>query len=146
MNDPSDAYIFDSFALLAYLEDEVSAGRVATLLRKAEEGKHHIWMSIINLGEVLYIVEREQNALAVRKTLAAVEQLPIEIVDADRTLALAAAHLKANFAISYADAFAVALGQEKRACIATGDPEFKQVEKLVPIEWLERTDFQRKSL
>ena len=47
-----------------------------------------------------------------------------------------AAHIKAGHAISYADAFAVALAQDRGATILTGDPEFKEVEHLIPIEWL----------
>ena len=137
MNEPSGDYVLDSFALLAYLEDEVGAGRVTALFGQAKK-QNNIWMSVINLGEVLYITEREQDVLASRKALAAIEQLPVEIVAADRVLTLAAAHIKANFPIAYADAFAVALGQMKRASVVTGDPEFKQVESLVTIEWLSR--------
>lgn len=132
MND----YVFDSFALLAYLEDEADAARVAALLQQAQLREIHIWMPVVNLGEILYITEREQGTTAGRKALAAVEQLPIEIVDVDRPLTLAAAHIKAHFAISYADAFAIALGQQKSARVVTGDPEFAQVESLISIEWL----------
>ena len=68
--------------------------------------------------------------------LAAIDQLPIELIEADRPLTLTAAHIKANFPLSYADAFATALGQQEDACILTGDPEFAQVSSLVEIEWL----------
>ena len=58
------------------------------------------------------------------------------VVEADRKLALAAAHVKAHHAISYADAFAVALAQSRQATLLTGDPEFRKVENLVAIDWL----------
>ena len=48
----------------------------------------------------------------------------------------AAAHIKANYSVSYADAFAIALAQELNAAIVTGDPEFQAVEKIVRILWL----------
>ena len=51
-------------------------------------------------------------------------------------MALAAAHVKAHHAISYADAFAVALAQQMQATILTGDPEFGKIEHLVAVEWL----------
>ena len=68
--------------------------------------------------------------------LAAIDQLPIKIIEADRRLALAAAHVKAHYPISYADAFVVALAQQMQAVILTGDPEFSKIEHLVAVEWL----------
>ncbi len=38
--------------------------------------------------------------------------------------------------ISYADAFVVATALNKGATIVTGDPEFKNVEYMVPIHWI----------
>ena len=49
---------------------------------------------------------------------------------------LAAAHIKAHYAISYADAFVVSLAQEVNATIVTADPEFKKVQSLAEILWL----------
>jgi predicted nucleic acid-binding protein len=40
--------------------------------------------------------------------------------------------------VSFADAFAIALAQESAATVVTGDPEFKEVEKLIPVLWLPR--------
>ena len=34
--------------------------------------------------------------------------------------------------------FAIGLAQESAATVVTGDPEFKEVEKLIPILWLPR--------
>jgi len=48
---------------------------------------------------------------------------------------LAAAHVKANHAISYADAFAVALAQELDATVITGDPEIQTLGGLVRVLW-----------
>jgi ribonuclease VapC len=49
---------------------------------------------------------------------------------------LAAAHIKANHSVAYADAFAVAAAQELGGAVLTGDPEFKEVEELIAVEWL----------
>jgi ribonuclease VapC len=91
---------------------------------------------VVNLGEVSYIIEREQGASATRRALAAIDQLPITLIEADRQMALAAAHVKAHHPISYADAFVVALAQQMQALILTGDPEFGKIEHLVTVEWL----------
>jgi hypothetical protein len=38
--------------------------------------------------------------------------------------------------MSYADCFAAALAMKKKCELATGDKEFKQVEKYVKIKWM----------
>ncbi|HMN28069.1 MAG TPA: PIN domain-containing protein, partial [Caldilineaceae bacterium] len=60
--------------------------------------------------------------------LQAIDQLPLTLVEATRARILAATHIKANHAISYADAFVVAAAQEFAATALTGDPEFARVE------------------
>lgn len=129
-------YVLDSFALLAYLEGEAAAPQVRGILEQAEQGQAIVFLSSINFGECLYIVERERGLLQAQATISAVEQLSVRIVDVDRTQVFAAAHLKASYAISYADAFAAALAQEQNAILLTGDPEFANVQHLVTIDWL----------
>ena len=65
-------------------------------------------------------------------------ELPVLEAKPWRERVLAAAHIKATHAISYAGAFVVAAAQEMGATILTGDPEFRTVEDLVPVEWLAR--------
>jgi predicted nucleic acid-binding protein len=129
-------YILDSFAVLALLEGENSAGRVQAILEMAEQHTAQVYLSLINLGEILYLAERERGLVLAQKTLVAIEQFPLDILPATRERVLAAAHLKAHFPISYADAFAAAAAQEFRGTLVTGDPEFLSTEKLIHIEWL----------
>jgi ribonuclease VapC len=129
-------YVLDSFALLCYLAKEPGYEQVTNLLEHAQSAQATVYLSMINLGEVLYITEREQGVEQARKVLGALESLPLQVLDASRPRVLAAAHLKATHPISYADAFVVAAAQEFQAVIVTGDPEFKRVAHLAPIEWL----------
>ncbi len=131
-------YVLDSFALLAHLEDEPGAGRVRELLEMALAQRAAVYMSIVNYGEAIYITEREQGLTAAQTMIAAVDQLPIEMVEADRALTFAAAHLKAAHAIAYADAFAVALNLQVGGTLLTGDPELRGLEGETEIEWLPR--------
>jgi ribonuclease VapC len=131
-------YVLDSFALLAHLGDEAGAARVRAVLRAARLDRAEVFLSAINLGELVYITERERGLVQAQMALNAVEQLPVQIHEATRERVLAAAHLKASHAISYADAFVVAAAQEMGAAILTGDPEFRTVEGLVSVEWLAR--------
>ena len=130
------AYVLDSFALLAHLQAEPGGPRVQAILVQAEKEQAAVFLSIVNYGEAIYITEREQGLTAAQSLIAAVDQLPITVVEADRKLTFAAAHLKAHYSISYADAFALALAQQQQAILLTGDPEFHQVESLATIEWL----------
>ena len=140
MADSASAYVLDSFALLAYLEGEPGMVRVRTLLTEAATGAISLYLSVINLGEILYIVEREQGLVAAQRTLAALDQLPVKIQPAERSVVLSAARLKARYAISYTDAFAVVAAQDQEAALVTGDPEFKPLvaDGLLQVEWLPR--------
>ena len=131
-------YVLDSYALLAYLEAERGSDRVWELLEAAKGGKCHLYMCVVNLGEVMYIVERERGLPKAQETLARIDELPIAIIDVDRALTLAAAHLKMDCPIAYADCFAAALSQLKNATLITGDPEFRKIKADcdVQIEWL----------
>ncbi|HRF51004.1 MAG TPA: type II toxin-antitoxin system VapC family toxin [Anaerolineales bacterium] len=134
------AYVLDSFAVLAYFEGEPGMARVRTLLSEATKGLLALHLSIINLGEILYTVEREQGLVAAQRALAALDQLPVQVHPADRGVVLLAARVKARYRISYADAFAVVVAQEKQAVLLTGDPEFKPLEtdRMLKVEWLSR--------
>jgi uncharacterized protein with PIN domain len=70
-------YVLDSFALLAYLEDEPGATQVGRLLGRAEKNEIDIWISIINYGEALYIVERERGRDSAKMAIATIDQLPL---------------------------------------------------------------------
>ncbi|MDP2952456.1 MAG: hypothetical protein Q8O76_03970 [Chloroflexota bacterium] len=50
----------------------------------------------------------------------------------------AAAHIKAQWSIAYADCFTVALAKLEDATIVTGDPEFRPLEaaSVIPVVWL----------
>ncbi len=130
------SYVLDSFALLAYFGAEPGGPQVKAVLARARDRSVDAALTIVNYGELVYITEREQGEVAARKVIAAVDQLPITVVDADRRLTFAAAHIKAHYRLSYADAFAIALTQQTQATLLTGDPEFRAVERLITVAWL----------
>ncbi|MCL4534106.1 MAG: type II toxin-antitoxin system VapC family toxin [Bacteroidetes bacterium] len=132
-------YVLDSFAVLAYLKKERAGHQVPPLLNSAQRGDCRLWMTVVNVGEVLYQLERERGAHGAAEALRLIESLPISIANADSDLTVQAAHIKARYPISYADCFAVALAQREGAAVVTGDPEFQRVESLVNVEWLEES-------
>ncbi|MBI5823230.1 MAG: type II toxin-antitoxin system VapC family toxin [Chloroflexi bacterium] len=136
--DELPAYILDAFAVMAYIQGEPSAQRVKKILQDAKQNKCHVYISIINVGEILYNVERNKGMASAQDILTLLQGLPIEILPADNQTVLAAAHIKANYPISYADAFVVVAAQKINGIIMTGDPEFEEVTELAQIEWLKK--------
>jgi predicted nucleic acid-binding protein len=128
--------VLDSYALLAYLRDEVGAESVQVLLEKASRKDAPLLMTEVNYAEVKYIVLRKDGKDAWREVESSLVTLPVEFVPATRALADIAANFKANYRISLADAFAAALAKETRAELITGDPEFKTMEKEIRIGWI----------
>jgi predicted nucleic acid-binding protein len=129
-------YVLDSFALLAYFQAETGGKKVKDILKRTSAGTAYAYLSVLNLGEIVYITERRLGRDTAESTLTDISRLPIQIADAGTERVLAAAHVKAQHAISYADAFVVSLAQELNATIVTADPEFKIVQSLVNILWL----------
>jgi len=131
-----NTYVLDSYALMPILQDVSGAQFVEDLLIAAQEAKATLFMSVINLGELFYILIRELGNEHAENLLAIFENLDITIIDADKSRVLAAARFKVIGGLSYADSFAVALAVEKKAILVTGDPEFKKFQKILTIEWI----------
>lgn len=129
-------YVLDSFAILAYFQAEPGGTKVKELLKQARAGDTMTYLSLINLGEVIYTTGRKLGNDRAREILDDIMLLPIQLAEVTMARVLAAAQIKTQYPISYADAFAVALAQELKAAIVTGDPEFKQVESIVTLFWL----------
>jgi ribonuclease VapC len=93
-------------------------------------------MNEVNVGEVYYCLAKSHSTQRAEAFLLALPKLPIRFLSNSYDQVLAAARLKAQFPISYADAFAVASAQREKATLVTGDPEFRAVEHLVSILWI----------
>jgi len=128
--------VLDSYAIIAFLEDEPSADQVRNLLLRAEEGKVQLAMTVVNLGEVWYAIARADSQDLADRLTQEVQGMAIEIVEVDWTLARAAATLKTKDGVAYADCFAAALAKLRKGEVVTGDPEFKRLEREVKVAWL----------
>ncbi len=130
------AFILDSYALLAYFQAEQGGEEVRDILKKGRDEKVSVLLSVINLGEIYYIVSRKLGMETARAVVEDISKLSVNMIDAGTDRALAAAEIKARHPLSYADAFAVAAAMEFSGTIVTGDPEFKAVESYASILWL----------
>ena len=131
MAEDASGYVIDSFAILAYFQAEPGGPIVRDIMQAARDRNVALSMSMINVGEVFYIAARRRGLQHAEEMLADLRALPVTLCAASEQRILAAARIKAEFALSYADAFAVGLAQELNATLVTGDPEFESVEQQI---------------
>jgi uncharacterized protein len=130
------AYVLDASALMAFFEDRAGAGKVEELLAKAAEAKRTLAMSVVNWGEVFYSVWRAHGEKEAKAKLQEIAQLPIEIIGVDLELGKVAASLKAERNLPYADCFAAALAQSRKATLVTSDKDFERAGTALKILWV----------
>ncbi|MCB9076981.1 MAG: type II toxin-antitoxin system VapC family toxin [Anaerolineaceae bacterium] len=131
--------VLDAWAVLAFLQkEEPAASRVKQLLTDAEENNLQLFISIINLGEVIYRIGKVKGEVQAQETLDTIYLLPLQIVSADDENVFAAVRFKMQHPISYADAFAAALSERLEATLVTGDPELLNLKHQIQLEPLER--------
>jgi len=119
----------DSWPVLCWLDGEEPAANALDEILARERPA----MSWINLVEVYYRLARDHGKQQADGVLA--ELRPRVVEDLPGVVAMrAAAELKADFAMSLADCFAVALAAEQDAVLLTGDPEIIDVAMQLPCE------------
>lgn len=110
-------YALDSWAVVGLLDDDPSAGRVQAVL----DDERPV-MSWINLGEVFYVVRRDQTDAEAREVVRYLRpRLTLDLPSEDRVLAAAA--IKAEHVMAYAGAFAAATAIATNTTLVTGDPD-----------------------
>jgi predicted nucleic acid-binding protein len=130
------ALVLDSWAALAYLQGEPAAEKMGELIADAIERRIPLYMSVINAGEVWYILAREISPATADSAISDIRGWGVEFIDADWPLTQTAAAFKSRHKLSYADAFAAALAKQNRAHLVTGDREFKSLVSEVNTVWL----------
>lgn len=130
------AVVLDSWPIMAYLEDEPSGQKIADMIADARDSGTPIMMTVINFGEVWYIIARRTSEADADQTTLEIRQLGIDVVDADWDLTRQAAYYKSKHRMSYADCFAAALAKREKAQLVTGDKEFTAVERELSVVWV----------
>ncbi|MCY7410701.1 MAG: type II toxin-antitoxin system VapC family toxin [Chitinophagales bacterium] len=121
--------VFDSYALIAHFKKEKGHEIVSEILSAIAVGERFGFLSLINLGEVYYMVHGKHGKSSADQSLHVIHTMPIEIIAPNYEITIVAAKLKANHEMSYADAFAAALTISMKATLITGDKEFKSLER-----------------
>lgn len=120
-------FVLDSYAMLAYFRNEPGGEKIEQILNEAAEGKHNLFMTCINAGEVYYTAYRKDGSDKAVLVWKVMQQFPITIAEVDSAFTLKAANIKARHKLSFADAFAASLTISKKATLLTGDYEFNSL-------------------
>ena len=137
-------YVLDANAVIRYFAvgDRQGGDKVRGLFEQAERNQARLSMSVINMGEVFYILLKhigEQRALEYVQVL----QHAVTMVDADANRTIEAARLKHRYKLGYADSFAAALALESKATLVSADPSFEKFGNA--LTWMRLPKFDAKS-
>jgi predicted nucleic acid-binding protein len=131
--------VVDSWPVMEWLKGrEPVASRFRALLEAGRRGELRLLLSNINVGEIYYNCWREWGEARANEVLADWPTLPVQLVHPTEAAVLAAARVKAQYAISYADAFAVVLAIEFGGSVLTGDRDFLPLAKdsVLNVDWI----------
>lgn len=126
----AETFVLDTSALLCLKENEPGASDVDGILRHQGK-KGSVFISFMSIMELAYILEQEQGEAAARQGVLQLKQLPLQIVESDGPLGLAAARIKAAHKLSVADAWIAATAEWLGATLVHKDPEFAALATLI---------------
>ncbi len=130
-------YVFDTSALIRFLDDEAGAERVEHLLENARSGDCLAVISAVNWGEIIGSISKRHGASQAEGLNVQFGAFRMEVVPATAERAERAALLKVVRNIGYADAFGVELASDSTDHIlVTADFGVKSAERDVHIEFL----------
>jgi len=138
----TDAYVFDTEAMIAFLYDEPGHEYVGGLLGDVEAGDAGGFLSDTNATEVYYLVARFEGTTEGKPTRTSLRVADRDVraltrlgVDLERADWRIAGEVKADGRISLADAYAVALAHERDATLVVGaDDDFDALPVDVEVE------------
>ena len=129
-------YVIDAQPVVAFIKREAHWQRIGDAFKAATNGEITLRLTTVNAGEVIMAAERDFGAIVTHRTLESIQRWTT-IVDVDLELAARAGWFKLRGGISLADCFAAALAHRDGVPLITGDPEFRRVEDVVRIAWLD---------
>ena len=137
-------YVLDANAVIRYfgVGDGQGGDKVRGLFEQAERKQARLSMSVINMGEVLYILLKhlgDQRALPYIQAL----QHAVTMIDADSNRTIEAARLKHQYKLGYADSFAAALALASKATLVSADPSFEKIGR--SLKWIRLPKFDPNS-
>ena len=117
-------YVFDTSALLTYIENEEGIETVESLLMKALNEENKIFISTVTMIEVFYISMQEQGRTVAEERLSLIEMLPLIQESLMPNITKTIGEMKAVKSMSFADCCIAGLSKSKKAILVHKDPEF----------------------
>ena len=130
------AVVLDASALMTFFERRSGAEKVEDLIVGAMRAERRLLMSVVNWGEVYCSTWEASGPARARQLRAEIDQLPIEVLDADFETALLAAEIRARYRLHFMDSFAAALGAAHHAAVATCDKDFNRLRNVLELLWI----------
>jgi predicted nucleic acid-binding protein len=131
-------YVLDANAVLDLIEAGPGARKVERLLQSALQQQSSVLISVLNWGEVFYLLWQRRDEETARRTIANLSRLPLRIIPVDLSQALKAGEIKAVHKIPYVDCVAAALAVLQEATLVTSDRDFEKLGRQFPILWIAR--------
>ena len=130
-------YVLDANALVRLYRNTPGADVVDNLVRQAKAGKAHLFISVANLSEVLYVLSRYARPEAALRFIETARNA-VEATSIDERVALDTAMLRIRYKLGLADCFAAELAMRTGATLVNADPEFTKLGKQLKILALPR--------
>jgi predicted nucleic acid-binding protein len=81
-------YVLDANAVLDLIEAGPGARKVERLLQSALQQRSSVLISVLNWGEVFYLLWQRRDEETARRTIANLSRLPLRIIPVDLSQAL----------------------------------------------------------
>ena len=123
--------VLDTSAVMAFLCDEEGADTVEGYLNKARKGSIRLCMSFATLAEVFSSATKKEGKDKAELYVAVIKSWPVKWVHSSEELCLSSGMLKAQYRISFADAFIAATAIYFDAFLVHKDPEFEALRAIL---------------
>jgi len=124
-------YLLGTSAVLAFYQDEPSAGLVQELFERRDKGDVVLLMSYMRVFELLYLCISRRGLEDAFSLLLTARTLGIEELWPDDDLLWETAQLKSEGGLSAADAFIAAGALIRNATLVHKDPQFDRLSSTV---------------
>jgi PIN domain nuclease of toxin-antitoxin system len=127
-------FVLDACALIAFLNDEEGGEKIENILNQSVIGESIVCMSIMNLLEVFYSELREKGLEIAEVVLSVIDAYGVTIIDTvSASVFHSAAHIKADYRCSLADAVGLATTFDLSGTFVTSDGEILPIDQQEPI-------------
>jgi ribonuclease VapC len=130
-------YVLDTNALVRFFRGAPGFLQVRGIVQQARDGRSQLTMSVVNLGETLYVLARHFGSEQAMRCIQEAKK-SMTVVPVDEQTALDAGKLRLHYKLGFADCFAAQLAMRSRATLVTADPDFARLGKQLKILSLPR--------